>query len=185
MDLDCQGIGAELGRANFRDPRLVKRLQRIGERLSAAPALSFPKALATSAELEAAYRFFSNPLVTPDGILSGHFEATRQRCQDTKERTVLVLHDSTTISFRPDGERRGLGRLHTSGQSFFAHVALAITDDETRRPLGIAGLHTWVRGDEKPNEHRRWGDMVETAAANLSGANLIHVMDREADDYRY
>ena len=181
MRLDCEGIGQELGRANFGDRRLARRLQLLGERLSAAPALSFPKALPSSAELEAAYRFFGNPVVTPSGILSGHFEAVRERCQE--ERCVLVLHDTTTITFRADGERRGLGRLRTSGQTFFAHAALAITDDETRRPLGLAGLHTWTRGEEKTNERARWGEMVETAEANLSGANIIHVMDREADDY--
>lgn len=183
MRLDCIGVGAELGRANFRDGRLARRLQLLTEKLSASPALSFPKALTSSAELEAAYRFFGNPVVTPNGILSGHFEATRQRCVDEEERCALVIHDTTTITFRADGERRGLGRLNKTGQTFFAHFALVVADDATRRAHGVAGLHTWVRGEEKTHERPRWGNMVETAAANLSGVNLIHVMDREGDDY--
>ena len=181
MDLSSQGVAEELGRGKFRDRRLSRRLERLASRLGANPSLSFPKALAGGAELEGAYRFFGNPLVTPELILSGHFDATRERCG--AEETVLVVHDSTTISFREDGQRRGLGRLRTSSQTFFAHVALAIADDSTRRPLGIAGLTTWVRGDETASEHERWGKMVEVAEARLSPAKLIHVMDREADDY--
>jgi Transposase DNA-binding/Transposase DDE domain len=181
MLLSCQGVADELGRAEFRDARLSRRLQGLAARLRANPSLSFPKALVGGAELEGAYRFFGNPVVTPELILSGHFAATRERCRE--KQTVLVLHDSTTISFREDGQRRGLGRLRISDQTFFAHVALALADDSTRRPLGISGLETWVRGEEKASEHERWGKMVKVAEERLAPAKIIHVMDREADDY--
>ncbi|MEO7034421.1 MAG: IS4 family transposase [Polyangiaceae bacterium] len=181
MELNSKTIGEELGRARFGDRRLARRLQCLTERLSGNPSLSFPKALASGAELEGAYRFFGNPLVSPELILSGHFDATRGRC--VEEEAVLVVHDSTTVSFREDGQRRGLGRLRTTNQTFFAHVALVISDDSTRRPLGVAGMSTWVRGEDKASERERWGQMVETAEANLLGATIIHVMDREADDY--
>ncbi len=177
MELDGLRIAQELGRANFKDKRLASRLQLLGLRLSAAPSLSFPKALPKSAELEAAYRFFGNPLVTPEGILSGHFEATRERC--LPENVVLVLHDTTKVVYRDDGERD----LGGDKQNFFAHGALAVTDDQRRLPLGICGLHTWVRGRESGDEHARWGEMVDTASSNLAGAKLVHVMDREGDDY--
>jgi hypothetical protein len=176
MELDVQRIAAELGRAKFKDKRLASRLQLLGLRLSASPSLSFPKALANSAELEAAYRFFGNPVVTPEGILSGHVEATRERC--LPESVVLVLHDTTKVAYREDGERV----LGGGKQSFFAHSALAVTDDQRRLPLGICGLHTWVRGLDA-DEYARWGEMVDTASSNLAGATLVHVMDREGDDY--
>src|SRR4051812_5191044 len=97
-------IGNEMAAASFADARLRKRLGVIAEKLSLNPELSFPKVF-TDAELEAAYRFFGNAVVTPDGILSGHFEATTRRCID--EGTVLVLHDTTKFSFRVDGQRKG------------------------------------------------------------------------------
>ena len=75
------------------------------------PGRSFPKAL-SSAQLEGAYRFFSNPVVSPDSILRGHFKATRARC--LAENITLVVHDSSKFAFRPDGQRDGLGRLMTS-----------------------------------------------------------------------
>lgn len=177
MELDAVRIAAELGRAHFKDKRLASRLELLGLRLSAAPSLSFPKALPNSAELEAAYRFFGNPLVTPEAILSGHFEATRERC--LAESVVLVLHDTTKIVYREDGERV----LNSDKQSFFAHGALAVTDDPRRLPLGVCGLYTWVRGGTGIDEHARWGQMVDTAASNISGTSVIHVMDREGDDY--
>jgi len=175
-------LADELATARFDDPRLARRLGSVVRRLAANPELSFPKAL-SSAELEGAYRFFGNPRVTPDRILSGHFEATRQRCLE--ESVVLVIHDSTTLHFREDGQRTGLGRLIKSGQTFFAHVALAVADDAARRPLGVAGLEPWIRSDDEAGgrERARWSRMVDRASTQLKDASLIHVMDREADDY--
>jgi hypothetical protein len=175
---------SEMARAQFSDARLSARLASMTSKLAADPSKSFPRVFAASdAELEGAYRFFANPLVTPDTILSSHFEGTRCRAAD--EPTVLVVHDSTTCDFDPDGARQGLGRVRAKGQAFFAHASLVLSDDGARRPLGIIGLTTWVRGDEPSrNEKARWWQSVELATERLGGpANLVHVMDREADDY--
>jgi Transposase DNA-binding len=175
-------LEAEMASATLGDPRLSRRLGQIVGRLRERPDMSFPKAF-DSAALEATYRFFGNVAVTPDGILSGHFEATQKRGVEASR--VLVVHDSTTMSFRADGQRRGLGRLMKSGQSFYAHVSLVLKADGTRRPLGIAAVMTWVRDEgEAPSERLRWAQQVDVAGARLRGvADLVHVMDREADDY--
>src|SRR5437016_1762409 len=96
-EIGSNTLADEMATASFRDPRLSRRLGKIVDALAFDPGRSFPKTF-SSADLEGAYRFFGNPLVTPDDILSGHFEATRQRCLD--EETVLVVHDSTTFAFR-------------------------------------------------------------------------------------
>jgi hypothetical protein len=182
-DTRIDALADEVAAADLGDPRLSRRLGGLVRALAVDPGRSFPKAF-SSAQLEAAYRFFGNPVVSPEGILSGHFRATRTRCLE--ESVTLVLHDSSKFAFRPDGQREGLGRLMTSGQAFFGHVALAVRCDETRHPLGVAGLMTWTRGDEDKrveNERDRWRDMVDVSAARLQGAALVHVMDREADDY--
>jgi hypothetical protein len=150
------------------------------------PDVSLPKALAGSAELEAAYRFFGNVAVTPDAILDGHFEGVRQRCDS--EETVLVLHDTTDIKFRHDGRRRGDDGEALPKQQFFAHFALTVTDDGTRRPLGVAGLGTWYRGASFGgggwhDEYDRWWLMAELASQRLDHKSVVHIMDREADDY--
>jgi hypothetical protein len=124
--------------------------------------------------------------VNPDAILDGHFDGVRQRCE--REDTVLALHDTTTISFRHDGQRRGDDGKSLPKQRFFAHVALVISDDGTRRPLGVAGLGTWYRGASYDgggwhDEYDRWWLMTDLASARLSHKSVVHVMDREADDY--
>ena len=181
-DTWCGRLALEMSSTAVGDPRLVRRLGRMVERIAEQPGMSFPK-LFDSAELEAAYRFFANPALGMEEILSGHYAATAARAREAS--TVLVLHDSTTLSFREDGQRRGLGRLITSKQSFFAHASLVVTADGTRRPLGVGALSTWRRGevDSPENERSRWVTQCELVSRRLQANNVIHVMDREADDY--
>jgi hypothetical protein len=82
MHLDGNRVVAEFGLASFRDRRLVVRLAGLGESLVANPNASLPKALKGSAELEAAYRFFGNVAVTPDGIL-----------RERRDRAGATRHD--------------------------------------------------------------------------------------------
>lgn len=183
---DTEKLAREVGGANFSDERLNNRLRALVSALAADPSASLPRAL-DSAGLEAAYRFFSNPRVTPDDILASHFEATRARCD--AEAEFLVLHDTTKFSYRFDGQREGLGRAQLknskSKQMFFAHASLAVAADGTRRPLGIVALSPWVRGEERSGqEHLRWGKQACVAADRLGNRDrAIHVMDSEADDY--
>jgi Transposase DNA-binding/Transposase DDE domain len=182
VDDSIDALADEMAAGGFTDSRLARRLKLLVRKLALQPTASFPKAL-SSAELEAAYRFFGNPAVTPDRILDAHFAATRARSV-AEGGAVLVVHDSTKFGFRADGKREGLGRVMTSGQAFFGHAALAIAADGTRRPLGVAGLMTWTRGDEATESERtRWRELVDTTARHLEDATLIHVMDREGDDY--
>ena len=186
MHLDSGRVVAELGAGSFGDRRLAIRLRGMAERFVSQPGVSFPHALNGSAELEAAYRFFGNVAVTPDAILDGHFEGVRRRCE--RESTVLAIHDTTVISFRHDGQRRGDDGKSFKKQRCFAHVSLAITDDGTRRPLGVAGLGTWYRGSSYGgggwhDEYDRWWLMAQLVAQRLSHNSVVHIMDREADDY--
>jgi hypothetical protein len=180
MHLDAAQVVEELAGAAFKDPRLCRRLRGLAERFVAEPEKSFPRQMKSSAELEAAYRFFGNTVVSPETILSGHYESVRTRCE--REGAVLAIHDSTTITFRGDG-RRTASDVALAKQRFFAHVALVIADDSNRRPLGIAGLEVWHRGEENLEEYGRWWRVVQVVSKRLSAANVVHIMDREADDY--
>jgi hypothetical protein len=185
--IDVAELVAEVANANFDDERLNKRLKALVEGLAKDPGKSLPRSF-DSAGLEAAYRFFSNVHVTPEEILSGHFEATSKRC--AAEGDFLIVHDTTTFLYRYDGERQGLGRVKRMSpggkQAFFAHVSLALAADGTRRPLGVAAFSTWVRGPEaSTTEYQRWEDQIRSSSAQLQASKTaIHVMDREADDYQ-
>lgn len=184
--LGVKELVSEVADGNFSDARLTERLRRLVVGLATDPSLSLPKAL-DSAGLEGAYRFLSNHRVTPATILASHFAATRARAQ--AEETVLVAHDTTTFSYRYDGEREGLGRAQPrnpeSTQTFLAHLSLALKADGTRTPLGVTGFHTWVRGEKTSGvEYQRWEDQIRATSAQLDGLkNVIHLADREADDY--
>lgn len=153
--------------------------------------------------LEAAYRFLNNPRVSYDDIVRAHARATLHRAREA--RVVVAAHDTTEFSFGPDAEREGLGPLHDGGKGFFGHFALLLTADETHRPLGVAASSIWVRppvpeelkGSEnrekrrlaKPPEEResqRWKNLIlEVEKLAADELDVIHVCDRESDDYDF
>lgn len=184
--LDLSALASEVADGSFDDPRLSGRLKRVLEGLGEDPSASLPEAF-DSAGLEATYRFFSNPRVTPEAILASHVQATRSRCEARGD--YLVVHDSTTFSYRLEGNRKGLGRVQRSNalsaQVLFAHVSLALAADGTRQPLGIAALKTWTRGPQRTGvERQRWEQQFRVASDHLGGLqHAIHVADREADNY--
>lgn len=176
----------EVADGNFADERLTLRLGKLVGGLAKDPTRSLPRAF-DSAGLEAAYRFLSNHRVTPEQILDPHSAATRERCE--AQRAVLVVHDTTSFSYRWDGEREGLGRAlprnEGSNQTFLAHFSLALKADGTRIPLGVAGFKTWTRTKTPTGiEYQRWEDQIRAASSAINGLeNAIHIADREADDY--
>ena len=183
---EIEKLAAEVSGSNFSDERLNRRLSTITSTLAKNPSLSLPKAF-DSAGLEAVYRFCGNHRVTPAGILSKHYEAVRERCRS--EGDFLIAHDSTSFSYRYDGDREGLGRIQRSSsrsnQTLSAHVSLAISADGSRRPFGVCGFHTWTRGPERSGvEYQRWEAQIRASSAQLDGLkHAIHLADREADDY--
>ena len=118
--------------------------------------------------------------------------ATLERCR--AEHVVIVAHDTTEFSFSTP--RTGLGRINDAGQGFFAHVALAVSADGERRPLGVLGLNTFTRLappkrekhteniPEQERESFRWRALATEVETLIQGtAEAIHVMDSEADSY--
>src|SRR3974390_1840338 len=109
MKLD--DIGSEYRGALLGDPRRTKRLERIALELARNPGLSFPEAMGSEGQLEGLYRFLNNDEVSFEAVHTPHAEQTRVRCQ--AHDRVLVLHDTTILTFNVD--REGLGRIHGRG----------------------------------------------------------------------
>lgn len=196
--IDPQGLdelSQEMSCADFTDRRLSARAGRLMAAYAKQPAGSFPDVFRGPGELEAAYRFFDNPRVSPEALLHPHIEGTCRRAGEQK--LVRVIHDSSSVEFSGDVPRRGLGPLRGKGQGFFAHVSLVVGEGEERAPLGIAALSTWVRtpkpkgtkparrprGETKNgSESARWLEQAQETEARLP-TTVVHVMDREADLY--
>lgn len=184
------GVGTIRG-CTVAGPASFKRLVRVAGAVTAAPGQSLPQRCDDWADLKAAYRFLSNPRVTPDAIQSPHRQLTRARCAE--HSIVLVDQDTSPLDFTRRTKTRGLGRIGDgNGRGLLQHTALAVTPE--REVLGV--LHQmWTLCPEPPKgETRRerlarrkktdvWSDTV-AAIGTLPETRLIHVADQEADVYQ-
>jgi Transposase DNA-binding/Transposase DDE domain len=192
----CGSVANELAPGALGDQRLNERRDRVVAMLERQPDRGFPDACADDAEVEALYRFLRNPRVVPETLLAPHLAATGARCAAVGE--VLVLHDTTEMVFGGTASRTGLTRLGPGRHGFWVHVALAVSADGQRAPLGLLSLISYGRaGPPAPRprpsrarfadplkESRRWMDGVTAARGHLTHSTpAIHVMDRDADSY--
>ena len=204
-------LEGELEESRFLDARLGKRFRTLLERLSKSMGETIPMACQDWASTKAAYRFFSNERVSEREILSGHFQATRDRFRVT-EGWVLVLHDTTEFSFKREEpsaigmtkkvhsgkDRAGRFRMHTVC-GLLMHSSLVLTTEGL--PLGIAAVKFWTRTNFKgcnalkkkinptrvpieKKESIRWIENLKQATALLNEpARCVHIGDRESDIY--
>ena len=188
-------LAVELDEGQF-PKRLQERFIRIVEAMSSLPEKSFPRMTRSVGELVALYRFLGNFQVTPDKILEPHMLATCERAD--RLRRILVVHDTSGISYGGQGMRQGLGPLNDGGHGYYLHVSLALSADGLRVPLGVLRFEAVVRealkSKNKPknsrkkdpdSEFERWWRAVEQSEQLFEGGatELIHVMDREGDDF--
>jgi hypothetical protein len=202
-------IDEELAGCSFPDRRRHQRWQQLLEQFSSGLGESIPFACQDWANTKAAYRFLANPRVSEEGILAGHFQATRSRFAATTT-PILILHDTTGFTFARK-ERAPLGMTHKSflrrgkkGRPLHSvicgilmHSSLAVTPEGL--PLGLAAIKFWSRSKFKgtnalkrksnptrvPMEQKesyRWLENVRQATV-LCGDPLrcVHSGDRESD----
>jgi hypothetical protein len=172
------------------DHRLDDRYGRIRAQAATRPGASFPQMTETDADCKALYRFLANERVDPGDLLAPHIEATRRRISE--HALVLVAHDTSEIAYGGEGRRSGLGLL-PNGQGYLAHVALAILPGEERTPLGVIAADTIFREGKlgksearrraADKESLRWYDVAHLAKERTGHTSLIHLADREADNY--
>lgn len=190
-EIETEFEGAELG-----DERRTQRLLRVARRVAEGADRSVPEATMTDAELEGCYRLVNNEHVEPEAVLGPHQRRTVERAAAHGE--VLVVHDTTAFRFCEQDTREGMGPLLSKHgvRGFYAHVAMAVALDDVRDPLGVVGVHTYVRSPERAsskqtkriidpdNEYHRFARLIDQSERLLSGrARAIHVIDREADVY--
>jgi len=191
----------DLGRVDLGDPRRLARVQSVVERMAMAPNASLPDAMVTDAELEGAYRLFSNERVSFEQLFDAHAIGTAERAQGSK--LVLAIHDTTSCQFR-HADPTEVGYLNTGKPGFPLHMTLLVDTQEWRRPLGLT--HAEVLPRDKPPRRRgskrkrdsshlsgknpnreflRWERGIEITEARLAGSEtaIIHVADRESDSY--
>ncbi len=202
-------INEELKDSKFSDKRLKSRFLKIMNQLFDKMGSSIPMACQDWANTKAAYRFFSNPNLSEEEILEGHFHSTKSRF-DATEGSVLVLHDTTEMTYtrekptaigytRKCGNRKGLfdQDVKRAMCGVLMHSSLVLTLEGV--PLGFAAKKFWNREKFKDakslsrkqnatripieeKESYRWLESIRNSNKVLGDPErLIHVGDREAD----
>lgn len=189
-------VANELSSLNA-DPRLRHRSRLMLQKWQEKPDLGFPQIFDDGAELESAYRFFSNPNLSFQDLLKPHTDETIARCEHYA-RELICIQDTSAFVF--SGERRGLGFINPNSRGFLGHFALAVSrrEGETPIPMGVVAASTWIRTTPRchkdipqhqlrssgDSESLRWLKTTRQVEESFKGrASLIHVMDREGDIY--
>jgi hypothetical protein len=148
-------IDREIAGCEFEDVRLGRRFRNLLEQICDAVGESIPLACQDWANTKAAYRFLANDRVNEEDILSGHFQASRDRFASSKG-FIFVLHDTTEFSFQRESreaigvtfnvnsgrDKAGRLRSHTVC-GILMHSSLAVTSEGL--PLGLAAVKFWTR----------------------------------------
>lgn len=138
-------------RANFMIATMVKNCEK-----------SLPQTFSSEADLKGAYRFFSNPLVTPEKILKPHSVETVQRCK--LQSVVLVIQDSSDVDYTYLDCLEGFGSLHPHVEKGYRiHPILTATEEGT--PLGILSTFNYTRADKNPPKKHRNSLSIEEKRA--------------------
>lgn len=189
-------VSKELEGVALGDNRLNKRCRTILSKLASNPSKSIPGSFKSWKETIAAYRFFNQEKVRPEGILSPHYKATLNRIKG--EKIVLIAQDTTEIDFSGRKPIEGMGYLSSErSQGFYVHSGLALTPE--RVCLGVIDTQLWSRrelGSRKLQLHRKkaieekesycWLKGYEAANAIAQSAPetcVVSIADREGDIY--
>ena len=151
---------------------------RVGVALVQNPSSSIPRVAENAHQAKGVYRLLSNPQVKHDDILSGHVDRTVERCLGRS--AVLVIQDTTTLSYTEHRGTRGLGPVNDSARArgFLAHTALAVSveDHEIEDSL--------EKAEEKPTTVAPTGPRY---ARTLALAGTLHsgYRDVASDKYKH
>jgi hypothetical protein len=193
-----QWADQEFSGAPLPDPRLVKRLIKIGADFAQSPTASLPEASGTWKATKAAYRFFDNERVTSAAILQPHQVQTGLRM--AAHPIVLVVQDTTGLNFADHPATEGLGLVGAGRHGalgLWLHSSLAFAPEGAA--LGVVAAEWWVRDPKEfgkaARRHRRpieekesyrwlksYQATVQCAREN-PGTQFVNIADREGDLY--
>jgi hypothetical protein len=188
----------EFGRVRFYDPRLKQRLYQIAKDFAGCSQGPIPERCGTKARTMGAYRFFQNPKVSMDVLLTAHTEATIDRIR--QHRIVLAPQDTTSLNYNTNPMKEGLGPIstkRTEAIGLLLHDTMAFSEQGT--PLGILDAQAWARDPKdkgkrerrkhlpiEQKESRKWLRSFRKVAEIQKvcpNTKLISIGDRESDVY--
>jgi Transposase DNA-binding/Transposase Tn5 dimerisation domain len=182
------------GSAQLGDKRRPARAVQLGTAMLANPAASLPRQLPTPAALEATYDLLHQADVTHAGVLTPHWEQTRELAR--QHPLVLLTGDLTTLDYSHHPTTTGLGPIGNGrGRGYLVHSVLALLP-APRQVLGLAHQIPYVPPPKRTGETLRqmqarrrqtdvWQEAVEAIGAPPQGVRWVHVGDRGSDIFRF
>jgi hypothetical protein len=194
----------EVGGAALYDARRRRRYVDLVQALARQPDAALPQAAGSSARLQAAQRFLTNPAIRPDALLAPHVAATAGRM--AAYPVVLAVQDTTELDLSHFPTMAGTGPLSSLQQrGLLVHTTLAVappTDDRPRLPLGLLDQQVWARDPAtfgRLSDHKARPIAAKESHKWLAGSAAVHelvrggqvppattvviVADRESDVY--
>ena len=163
----------------------------VAAQMAADPSGTTPEQTEAWSDCKAAYRLFDNSKATFQALAEPHWRLTR----DSLKGRVLLIDDTTTVSFRSGRQIAGMGITTDARQpGFLLHSALAI-DPLSGQVLGLVAQtirHRRLqlkqetarqRLAREDRESRLWGDVIDLAGPPPEGVTYTHVCDRGADNF--
>ena len=180
----------QFGGCQLGDKRRTNRLVRLATQVVSHPSGGLPEQTETWADLKAAYRLFDQSDVTFEAVAKKHWEQTRDR----PPGRYLVLADTTELDF---GVHREIPDLAPTGNGggwgFLLHSGLMVAA-EGEEIVGLAGQTIHYRKPvpkeenttqrlKRDRESEIWGKVIDQTGPPGKGVELVHVMDRGADNF--
>ena len=142
----------EFGTVRLYDDRLKQRLYTIAQDFYHCTEGNIPEACGSKARTTGAYRFFANPKVSMEVVLTAHTEATIERIK--KYQVVLVPQDTTSLNYSAHPMTKGLGPIRgKKAVGLVLHDTVAFSEEGT--PLGILDAQCWDRDPKEKGKTRR------------------------------
>jgi hypothetical protein len=206
MKLDTKAVEravASFEEIELGDPRRAERLRRAMQLLAASPQSTLPEAMGSAAELKGLYRFLNSDFVDAEVLNEQHARTTAERARESGR--AYAIHDTTEFELA-HADPEAVGYLRTGRAGFEVHYTLVVEGtSEAGRPLGIANVEALFR-DQPPRKRSkrrgkrkkksgaetskdperrslRWSRGFAKAEAALEGVEVIHLADREGDNY--
>ncbi len=182
----------------FSDKRIKNRFFKIMDAFSSTPGSSVLSACGSQEQEKATYRFFANHTLSYEALLSSISKATIEKMLQLPNEKILLLQDTTTVSFGKRKGIKGMGYYCDSEQKgMLVHSCIAVTQEGL--PLGLVFQESFTRKQRKneteSKEQRKFHPIEEKESFRwLSTLRECHtripneiskltICDREGDFY--
>jgi hypothetical protein len=186
-----QWIYEQFSTINVGDARLQKRAVDVAVGCAKHPEASLAGRFDKWADLQGAYRFFSNPKITHQALQKPHYDRVLEKARWSEE-IVLFIQDGSELLFNSHPWTHGLGpTADCNGNGFMFHsclVAKYYDESEETEILGLGYQEAWVRPEKKSKADKCKESEVWLRTLKKMGhpkANWVSVGDRANDIYNF